>query len=75
MVDLERSSKLKAYHELLPLAPRLRTERPFMEMATETACIKKGKKNRGYSVRAVGAGNLLTKIASQERVSWEDKSM
>lgn len=47
MVDLERSSKLKAHHELLPLAPRLRTERPFMELATETACIKKKEKKTG----------------------------
>lgn len=44
MVDLEWSSKLKAHHELLPLARRLHTKRPFMEMATETACIKKRKK-------------------------------
>lgn len=64
MVDQKRSAKLKAQHELLPPAPRLRTERPFMDLATERTCIKKKKKRKKTGVivwlGGMGAGNLLT---------------
>lgn len=72
MVDLERSSKLKAHHELLPLASRLRLRETIFGTGDRDSVHKKKEKNRGYSVRVMGAGSL-TKTASQERVSWEDK--
>lgn len=47
MVDLERSSKLKAHHELLPLAPRLRLRETIYGTGDRDSVLKKKGKKQG----------------------------